>query len=152
MPAAIKVLHARYTNDTEALARFLAEGRATAKLNHPSIVRILETGQLPSGACYIAMEYLRGETLGSRLKRHKRLGREALHLGAQIAAALVEAHAKNIIHRGLLKSFASTESSWRAGQGTGRDACGLIFPRLTETKRRATYSVWQEAELIYYLG
>jgi hypothetical protein len=56
------------------------------------------------------------------------------------------------VHRGLLKSFASTESSWRAGQGTGRDACGLIFPRLTETKRRATYSVWQEAESIYYLG
>ena len=101
-PAAIKVLHARFTEDTEALSRILAEGRATAKLDHPSIVRILETGQLPSGACYIAMEYLRGETLGKRLKRQGRLGREALHIGAQIAAALVQAHQKNIIHRELL--------------------------------------------------
>ena len=123
-PAAIKVLHARFTEDTEALSRFLAEGRATAKLDHPSIVRILETGQLPSGACYIAMEYLRGETLGARLKRQGRLGRDALRFGAQIAAALVQAHQKNIIHRDLKPSnlilLAGDED------GTGRDQVKII--------------------------
>lgn len=122
--AAIKVLHPRFTSDTEALARFLAEGRATAKLDHPSIVRILETGQLPSGACYIAMEYLRGETLGARLKRKGRLGRDALRIGSQIAAALVQAHKKNIIHRDLKPSnliLAEGEAD-----GAGRDQVKII--------------------------
>ncbi len=123
-PAAIKVLHARFTNDTEALARFLAEGRATAKLDHPSIVRVLETGQLPSGACYIAMEYLRGETLGARLKREGRLGRDALRIGAQIAAALVQAHKKSVIHRDLKPSnLILTEGD---ADGVGRDQVKII--------------------------
>ncbi len=123
-PAAIKVLHARFTNDTEALARFLAEGRATAKLDHASIVRILETGQLPSGACYIAMEYLRGETLGARLKRQGRLGRDALRIGSQIAAALVQAHKKNIIHRDLKPS--NLILSEGDADGAGRDQVKII--------------------------
>ena len=123
-PAAIKVLHARFTNDTEALARFLAEGRATAKLDHGSIVRILETGQLPSGACYIAMEYLRGETLGARLKRQGRLGRDALRIGSQIAAALVQAHKKNIIHRDLKPS--NLILSEGDADGAGRDQVKII--------------------------
>ncbi len=123
-PAAIKVLHARFTNDTEALARFLAEGRATAKLDHSSIVRILETGQLPTGACYIAMEYLRGETLGARLKRQGRLGRDALRIGSQIAGALVQAHKKNIIHRDLKPS--NLILSEGDADGAGRDQVKII--------------------------
>ncbi|HRI51020.1 MAG TPA: protein kinase [Pseudomonadota bacterium] len=122
--AAIKVLHARFTDDTEALARFLAEGRATAKLDHASIVRILETGQLPSGACYIAMEYLRGETLGARLKRQGRLGRDALRIGSQIASALVQAHRKNIIHRDLKPS--NLILSEGDADGSGRDQVKII--------------------------
>lgn len=122
--AAIKVLHARFTNDTEALARFLAEGRATAKLDHPSIVRVLETGQLPSGACYIAMEYLRGETLGARLKREGRLGRDALRIGAQIAAALVQAHKKSVIHRDLKPSNLILAEG--DADGVGRDQVKII--------------------------
>lgn len=102
---AIKVLHARFSGDPEALARFLNEGRAMAAVSHPGIVRVLGTGQLgDSGACYIAMEYLRGETLGVRLKRSGRLRREALLIGKQIADALVAAHKKNIIHRDLKPS------------------------------------------------
>ncbi|MBP6741995.1 MAG: serine/threonine protein kinase, partial [Deltaproteobacteria bacterium] len=102
---AIKVLHARFSGDPEALARFLNEGRAMAAVSHPGIVRVLGTGQLgESGACYIAMEYLRGETLGVRLKRSGRLRREALLIGKQIADALVAAHKKNIIHRDLKPS------------------------------------------------
>ena len=102
--AALKVLHARFSQDPEALARFLTEGRATAAVLHPGIVRVLETGQAPSGACYIAMEYLEGETLSARLKRQGRLGREALVIGARIAEALVEAHKKGIVHRDLKPS------------------------------------------------
>ena len=123
-PAAIKVLHARFTNDTEALARFLAEGRATAKLDHASIVRILETGQLPTGACYIAMEYLRGETLGARLKQKGRLGRDALRIGSQIASALVQAHKKNIIHRDLKPSNLILAEG--DADGVGRDQVKII--------------------------
>jgi serine/threonine-protein kinase len=102
--AAIKVLHARLSGDPEALARFLNEGRAIAAVDHPGIVRLLETGQLPSGACYIAMEYLDGETLGARLKRERRLGRAGLRIGSEVANALAAAHRRNIIHRDLKPS------------------------------------------------
>lgn len=102
--AAIKVLHARFSGDPEALARFLNEGRAIEALDHPGIVKPILTGELPGGAFFIAMEYLDGETLGARIKRQGRMGPMALYIGAQMAAALSVAHRRNIIHRDLKPS------------------------------------------------
>lgn len=102
--AAIKVLHAQLSQDPENLARFLNEGKAIAALNHPSIVRMLGSGQMDGGGCFIAMEYVDGETLSAKLKREKRLGRLGLRLGSEIASALQAAHRRNIIHRDLKPS------------------------------------------------
>lgn len=97
--AAIKVLHAHLSQDQENMARFLNEAKAIATLNHPGIVRLLGSGPIDGGGCFIAMEYVDGETLSARIKREKRLGRSGLRLASQIASALQAAHHRNIIHR-----------------------------------------------------
>jgi tetratricopeptide (TPR) repeat protein/predicted Ser/Thr protein kinase len=77
-------------------ARFEGEARAIASLNHPNICTLYDVG--PN---YLVMELVEGETLAARLKQGP-LSIEMVRLyGAQIAAALVEAHARGIVHRDL---------------------------------------------------
>src|SRR5450432_1650684 len=77
-------------------ARFAGEARAIASLNHPNICTLYDVG--PN---YLVMELVEGETLAARLKQGP-LSIEMVRLyGVQIAAALVEAHAKGIVHRDL---------------------------------------------------
>ena len=100
---AIKILRSEFAQNQQLVARFVTEARAVNIVNHPSVVQISDCGQLPDGLAYIVMEYLEGESLGSRMKRQG--GRltvpEALRLTRQIAAALAAAHTKGIIHRDL---------------------------------------------------
>lgn len=102
--AAIKILHAHHSQDPESLARFLNEGKAISALQHPGIVRLLGSGTMANGGCYIAMEFIDGETLSAKLKRDKRLGRQGLRLARQVASALQAAHRRNIVHRDLKPS------------------------------------------------
>lgn len=101
---AIKILRSEFAQNQQLVARFVTEARAVNIVNHPSVVQISDCGQLPDGLAYIVMEYLEGESLGSRMKRQG--GRltipEALRLTRQIAAALAAAHSKGIIHRDLI--------------------------------------------------
>lgn len=118
--AAIKVLHAHLSQDQETTARFLNEAKAIATLDHPGIVRLLSSGSLDEGGCYIAMEFIDGETLSAKLKREKRLGREGLRLGSQIASALQAAHRRNIVHRDLKPSNILLPSSVSDGESAIR--------------------------------
>jgi len=77
-------------------ARFEREARAISALNHPNICTLHDIG--PN---YLVMELVEGETLGERLKNGPLPLQTVLLYGSQIAAALVEAHAKGIIHRDL---------------------------------------------------
>jgi serine/threonine protein kinase len=100
---AIKILHPEYARTSEFAARFFNEARAVNKIDHPGLVQVNDYGQLPDGTAYIVMEYLKGETLGFRLKRtsgNVPLG-ESLRLLRQIASALSAAHKKGIVHRDL---------------------------------------------------
>src|SRR3989454_1146236 len=87
---AIKVAQERFSN------RFEREARAIAALNHPHICTLHDVG--PS---YLVMELVEGETLAARLKKGKLSIHDTLRYGAQIAAALAEAHSKGITHRDL---------------------------------------------------
>ena len=101
-PAAIKVLRPGLSLSRDILGRFFNEARAAAAIRHPGIVDIYDFGFLPDGSGYIAMEFLEGETLGSRLRRMRRLPVGAsIEIGRQIAAALHAAHGKDITHRDL---------------------------------------------------
>src|ERR1700692_244162 len=63
---ALKVLLPEMAQDSERLARFVQEARAASALSHPNAAHIYEIGQA-NGSHYLAMEYIEGQTLASRL-------------------------------------------------------------------------------------
>jgi serine/threonine protein kinase len=81
------------------LARFAAEARASAKLNHPSIVPVYDTGE-EKGEPWIAFQLVEGESLEALLKRRGTLTvRRAILFTLDMASALQHAHAWRIYHR-----------------------------------------------------
>jgi len=99
---AIKVLKPERSVDPELVQRFLNEARATSAIRHPNIVEVMDLGTLPSGAPYLVMELLEGETLGDRLDRVGKLDLSvALDFARQTASALQAAHVRGIVHRDL---------------------------------------------------
>ena len=100
---AIKILNAEYTRNADAVSRFFNEARAVNRIDHPGLVQVHDHGQLPDGTAYIVMEFLKGETLGRRVR--KAPGSLSLHqilrLLRQVADTLAAAHAKEIVHRDL---------------------------------------------------
>ncbi len=95
---ALKVLLPEVAADSERLARFLLEARAASALSHPNAAHIYEIGE-SGGLHFLAMEYIEGETLESRLSGDPLPLAEILSIGAQVAGALDAAHARNIVHR-----------------------------------------------------
>ena len=80
--------------------RFLAEARIAAALHHPGIVVVHDVGRDPStGALFIALELLRGETLADLGARGPVEWRTVLRLVAQVARALHHAHQAGVVHR-----------------------------------------------------
>ena len=71
---AVKVLHANFARDPDAVRRFRAEAEATVCIGHPNIVRVFDYGQSDDGAPYMVMERLHGESLAERLEREGSLG------------------------------------------------------------------------------
>ena len=101
---AIKVLH-EDLGATLGPERFLAEIKTTAKLQHPHILTLLDSGSTASGddksgLLYYVMPYVEGESLRDRLEREKQLPIEdAVRLTREIADALGLAHSHGIVHR-----------------------------------------------------
>ncbi|HVT99533.1 MAG TPA: serine/threonine-protein kinase [Acidobacteriaceae bacterium] len=100
--AAIKVLHAQLAADPEIVQRFFNEAHAANAVGHRGIVEVLDFGTLASGAPYIVMELLPGESLAGRLRRAGRLPiAESVDIADQVADAVGAAHRKGIVHRDL---------------------------------------------------
>ncbi len=79
--------------------RFLAEVRITAKLDHPHILTLIDSGEA-DGLLYYVLPYVRGETLRGKLERETQLSvDEAVSIVKQVAGALDYAHAHGVIHR-----------------------------------------------------
>ena len=95
---AVKILHRQYENDTEFIARFQREAKAAARITHPNIVNVYDVG-VAEGRHYIVMEYVPGRTLKERIKEEAALPvPEALRIAGQIASALAQAHADQLVH------------------------------------------------------
>jgi eukaryotic-like serine/threonine-protein kinase len=97
---AIKLLQPAFASHPDRRRRFEQEARTAASLSHPNIVAVYDVG-LNENVPFIVMEYVRGETLSSQLRRERFSRGRALQIGGDIAAALVEAHAHHIAHRDL---------------------------------------------------
>ncbi len=99
---AIKVIHPKLASDRVAVKRFLREARLSSRLNQPNIVNVYDFGQTEDGILYIAMELLRGHTLGRELEAMRPLPlRRVLTIGQQLCDALDSAHGQGIVHRDL---------------------------------------------------
>jgi eukaryotic-like serine/threonine-protein kinase len=94
---ALKVLRSSKFDDPIARTRFRKEALTLAKLNHPNIITIhdFHTQDLID---FLIMEYVQGETLAAKLSGVALPEKEVLYIGDQIAAALQEAHERDIIH------------------------------------------------------
>jgi len=95
---ALKVLRA----DLSAMIgseRFLAEVRIAARLDHPHILTLIDSGSV-EGILYYVLPYVRGESLRAKLDREKQLGvDDAISIITQVASALDYAHAQGVVHR-----------------------------------------------------
>ncbi|MFN7530595.1 MAG: serine/threonine-protein kinase, partial [Gemmatimonas sp.] len=95
---AIKVLHPDLGAALGA-ERFLSEIRTTARLQHPHILPLLDSGAA-DGLLFYVMPYVRGETLRARLEREKQLPiADAVRIAREVAGALDHAHKQGVIHR-----------------------------------------------------
>jgi WD40 repeat protein len=97
---ALKMILAGGHADGAALGRFRQEAEAVARLQHPGIVQVHETGT-HDGLPYFSLEFVGGGTLARRLAAGPLPAREAASLIAALAAAVHYAHTQGIIHRDL---------------------------------------------------
>jgi serine/threonine protein kinase len=81
--------------------RFFAEARSAARLSHPGIVTVHDVGRDgASGAPFMALQFVPGQTLDSLLREKKRLEpKEALRIARGVAKGLQHAHSHGVIHR-----------------------------------------------------
>ncbi len=95
---AIKVLHPDL-GAALGSERFLAEIRTTARLQHPHILPLLDSGAA-DGLLYYVMPVVTGETLRARLDRERQLPLpHAVRIATEVASALDYAHRQGVIHR-----------------------------------------------------
>ncbi len=97
---AVKVLHPELARGAASLAdRLVRESRLMAKVEHPSVITVYDVGRTDDDAVFIAMELVRGETLGTYLARTKPAWREITAVFERAGAGLAAAHAAGIVHR-----------------------------------------------------
>ena len=96
--ALLKVLSPRLAGNTRYVERLLHETDAAATVAHENLLQVYEAGQA-SGFCYVAYEWIDGETLSARLAREGRLKlSDALAIAEQMCMALQYAHGQHTCH------------------------------------------------------
>ena len=96
---AVKILAEHLSDDDRFVARFRREALAVARLIHPNIVQVYDSG-VDDGRHYIVMEYVAGRSGAQLLQRHGPVDPEiAAEIGIQACAGLDYAHRRGIIHR-----------------------------------------------------
>jgi len=97
-PVALKLLAPKGGTDPEFAERFAREAKALARLNHPGIVAVYDSGVV-EGLYYFLMEYVSGTSLREVMRQGKLAPRQALALVPQICDALQYAHDEGVVHR-----------------------------------------------------
>ncbi len=96
---ALKLIAPSLAEDDAFRDRFIAESRAAAAIDHPNVIPVYYAGEA-QGRLYIAMRFVEGEDLRTRVRREGRLNpEEAAYIVNQVAAALDAAHARGLVHR-----------------------------------------------------
>ncbi len=95
---AVKVLRDAVPTEFGA-ARFANEIKISARLRHPGILPLIDSGQTADGRVYYLMPFAEGETLGARLARGPLPLNEAIRMAGELAEALAFAHQAGYVHR-----------------------------------------------------
>ena len=133
-PVALKVLRPELAA-TLGSDRFLREARITARLNHPHILPLLDSGAA-DGFVYYTMPYVEGESLRARLEREQQLPLDdAIQIAREVADALHYAHSHDFVHRDIKPENILLESGHAvvADFGIARAMTAAGGDRLTET-------------------
>ncbi|HET7752667.1 MAG TPA: serine/threonine-protein kinase [Anaeromyxobacteraceae bacterium] len=110
-PFAVKVLRQDRHPDPASIARFQREARALSRLRHPNIVAVTDFGQTEDGTLFVVMEYVAGKSLARIIADEAPLPEHrAVRIGAQILAALADAHARQVLHGALSPKDVMVES------------------------------------------
>ena len=99
--AAIKVLRSELCRHAFNVERFVDEARVVNQIGHPNIVDIFAFGETDDGRSYFVMEWLKGESLRSRIARTQLDLTEVCDIVRPLARALEAAHEQGVIHRDL---------------------------------------------------
>ena len=99
---ALKVLPPKHARNPGFTQRFVREVHSANRLSHPNVVAAYEAGQSPEGYLYFAMEYVDGESLRWRVKRHgPLLEQDAIATMLSVAYGLAHAEEAGLVHRDL---------------------------------------------------
>ena len=120
---AIKVLHQKFAERHDLVARFRREARAMSQLQHPNTARVYKFGELPDGSSYFVMDYMVGKNLATTVRDEGPMDpARAINIMIQVCGALDEAHRAGIIHRDL-----KPENIFLTNQGGATD-----FPKVLD--------------------
>jgi eukaryotic-like serine/threonine-protein kinase len=111
---ALKRLRSDLAEQPEMRRRVQAEARAAARLTHPNVVAVFDTG-LHEGHPFIVMERLDGRTLGDELAAGPMAQERAREVGLQVLSALSAAHENGLVHRDVKPGniLAAPEGTWK---------------------------------------
>jgi len=99
----LKFIKPQVMQKTEEKTRFLREAQAAAALDHPNICTIYEIDDV-KGQTFIAMAYIKGQSLQEKIESAPLKLEEVLDIGMQVAQGLQEAHEKGVVHRDIKTS------------------------------------------------
>ena len=142
--AAVKVLHPHLAVHGEVRERFLREGYAANRVEHPCVVKVLDDDLVRSGpdegTAYLVMELLDGESLESSSNRGLQLTeRELLALSQVILEMLEVAHANGVVHRDI-----KPDNVFITPQGTGAERVKVLdfgLARLLEEHSKTVHGL-----------
>ena len=144
---AVKLLRPEVASSPMLRRRFNAEAEAVAKLSHPNTVNIYDFGQDSDGTLFIAMEFVEGSSLRSVVHRDAPLPlRRALHIAAQVASSLTDAHARSIIHRDL-----KPDNVMLQDRGKQRDVVRVLdfgIAKLRDENRQSQLAMTQAGDML----
>jgi serine/threonine protein kinase/WD40 repeat protein len=110
---ALKVVLPALAASPTARQRFLREARAAAEVESDHVVTIYQVGE-DRNVPYLAMQFLKGETLDDRLQKGRLPLPEVLRIGREMALGLAAAHARGLVHRDIKPSNTWLESQAHA--------------------------------------